>query len=244
MAVARLALKNLQQKTASNILNNNTNLIGERLGGVQVHGWKYGLLQRLSTSAGSEGKEVTVQSDEGGRSRNIGSRWKSLLPRPFRKPASLWRRRDRARDTHPLENFTNPSLGNALLEAAENMNRLFENVIPTHMMMTPPTQFMGKFKETDESYKLRYDMPGLSKDDLKVTVDDGVLKIRGERKVEEEDESDDEYFMSYGYYNTSLVLPDDAKQDDIKAELKDGVLTITIPKTESHGKDVKEIEVN
>lgn len=241
MAVARLALKNLQQKTASRIFSNN--FVGEGLGGVQGQGWRYGLLQRLSTSAASDGKEVAVQGDESGRKRNISSKWRSLLPRPLRKPTSLWRRKDHARDTNPFEFFPSPSLGNALLEAAENMNRLFENVMPTQMITTP-TQLMGKFKETDESYKLKYNMPGLAKEDLKVTVDDGVLRIRGERKVEEEDESDDEYFMSYGYYNTSLVLPDDAKQDDIKAELKDGVLTITIPKAESRGKDVKEIEVN
>lgn len=144
------------------------------------------------------------------------------------------------------EIFPGSSMGNALIEAAENMNRIFENVIPTHITGTAPSpaQLMGKFKETDENYKLRYDMPGLTKDDLKVTVDNnGVLRIHGERKVEEEDESDDEYFMSYGYYNTSLVLPDDAKQDDIKAELKDGVLNITIPKTEFRGKDVKEVKV-
>ncbi|KAL2928108.1 26.5 kDa heat shock protein mitochondrial [Bienertia sinuspersici] len=242
MAIARVALKNLQQKTASSCKNsvlfpfnnnNNNNIIrncvGERLGGVEVHGWRYGLMQRFSSSASSDGKEVAAQTDESGRKRNISNRWRSLLPRPFRKPSKV---------------VPASSLGNALLEAAENMNKLFENVIPTQQLITSPSQLMGRFKETDESYKLKYDMPGLSKEDLKVTVDNGVLKIRGERKVEEEDESDDnEYYMSYGYYNTSLALPDDVKQDDIKAELKDGVLTITIPKSESHGRDVKEVQV-
>lgn len=48
---------------------------------------------------------------------------------------------------------------------------------------------------------------------------------------------------SYGYYNTSLLLPEYAKIDEIKAEMKDGVLNVVIPKSESGTKDVKEVEV-
>ncbi|KAE8699379.1 putative small heat-shock protein [Hibiscus syriacus] len=49
---------------------------------------------------------------------------------------------------------------------------------------------------------------------------------------------------SYGFYNISLVLPDDVKVDDIKAELKDGVLSIIVPKTEQSKKDVKQVQIN
>lgn len=105
---------------------------------------------------------------------------------------------------------------------------------------------MGRVKEQDECYKLRFEVPGLGKDEVNITVDDGVLKIKGEHKEEEEDGSDDEFWSakSYGYYNTSLLLPDDAKVDEIKAELKDGVLNITIPRTEKPKKDVKEVEIH
>lgn len=105
---------------------------------------------------------------------------------------------------------------------------------------------MGRVKEQDECYKLRFEVPGLGKDEVKITVDDGVLTIKGEHKEEEEDGSDDEFWSakSYGYYNTSLLLPDDAKVDEIKAELKDGVLNITIPRTEKPKKDVKEVEIH
>lgn len=77
---------------------------------------------------------------------------------------------------------------------------------------------------------------------MKITVEDGYLTIKGEQK-EEEDE--DEWWSSrrYGYYDASLMLPDDAKADEIKAEMKNGVLTITIPRTERPKKDVKEIQV-
>ncbi|XP_074310344.1 26.5 kDa heat shock protein, mitochondrial [Silene latifolia] len=242
MALARLALKNLQQRASlSNNYGFTPKLVGNYVGGqsrgVQEHGWSYGLLQRMMSSAvTSEGKEVAVKSeDQGGKK----GKWKSLLPRRFSRRPSLWRRKD---NRDPFENMPVATLGNALMEAAENMNRIFENVIPPQLMELP-SQLMGRFKETKDSYKLRYDVPGLTHDDIKITIDDGVLRIRGERKVEEGDETEDEYWMSYGSYNASLVLPDDAKHDDIKAELKDGVLNITIPKSESHGKDVKEVTV-
>lgn len=94
---------------------------------------------------------------------------------------------------------------------------------------------------------LRFELPGLSKEDLKVTIDDGVLTISGEHKEENEDDSDDESWSaasSYGYYHTSLLLPEDAKTDEVMAELKDGVLTIVIPRTEKSKKDVKEVKVH
>jgi len=111
MALARLALKNLQQRASSQapaILSRNTLLrpylnedpVG--LGGAQEQGWRYGLLQRFSSGSGSEGKEVAVETDQGGRR---GSRWRSLLPRRLRRP-SLWRRRE-TRD--PFGMFFNPS---------------------------------------------------------------------------------------------------------------------------------------
>lgn len=129
-------------------------------------------------------------------------------------------------------------LGNALIQATENINRLLENVAPP--------QLMGRAKEHDDSYKLQYHMPGLGKDEVKITVEDGVLSIKGEHKDEKEHDSDYEFWSSssYGYYNTSLFLPDDAKVDEIKAEMKDGVLNIVIPKNEKANKDVKEVKVN
>ena len=89
-------------------------------------------------------------------------------------------------------------------------------------------------------------MPGLSKEDLKITIDDGVLTIKGEVKEVEEgggSEDDEQWSMrSYRYYNTSVLLLDDAKVDDIKAELKNGVLYINIPRTEQFKKDIKEVK--
>jgi HSP20 family protein len=127
------------------------------------------------------------------------------------------------------------------VQATDNINKLFQNLhIPA------PSNLIGRVKEKDECYKLRYEVPGVSKEDLKIAIDDGVLTIKGELKEEEEEGSDGEHWSmrSYGCYNTSIMLPDDAKADEIKAELKDGVLYITIPRTEKPKKDVKEIDIH
>lgn len=131
-------------------------------------------------------------------------------------------------------------IGNAIMQATENINSLFKN------LNISPWSLSGKVKEQDEWYKLKYMVPGLGKEDLKITVDDGMLTIKGEHKEEEEEGSEDEFWSStsYGYYNTSLMLPEDAKTDEVKAELKDGVLTITIPRTEKPKKDVKEVKIH
>lgn len=127
------------------------------------------------------------------------------------------------------------------MQATENINRVFDN------FNIRPFELMGQVKEQDDCYKLRYEVPGLTKDDVKITVDDGILMIKGEHKAEEEKGSpeEDEYWSSksYGYYNTSLALPDDAKVEEIKAELKNGVLNVVIPRTEKPKKDVQEISV-
>lgn len=135
-------------------------------------------------------------------------------------------------------------LGDALIEASENINRLMEKLAPS--------QLMGRVKEEEDCYKMRFNVPGLGKEDVKVTIEeDGFLTIKGEHKEKEEEwDDDDEWCDSrksyYGYYkyNTSILLPDDAKVDDIKAEMKNGVLTVVIPRTDKPKKDVKEVRVH
>ncbi|KAM0956941.1 hypothetical protein ACFX13_025762 [Malus domestica] len=243
MALARLALKKLHQSqrvlspppfsAASSLLGHG---VGERTVG-ECRG-KVGneIAKRFSTAANdkasdekSENKDVAVS--QGKRSR--------LFPRRQRRRGGLWR--DNDRDFAPsLYEFFPSGLGNALVQATENINRLLDN------LNISPWSLSGRVKEQKDSYKLQYDVPGLAKEHVKIIVHDGFLEIKGEHKDEDEEGSDDEYWSSrsYGYYNTTLSLPDDAKVDDIKAELKDGVLSITIPKTEKPKKEVKEVNIN
>ncbi|OIW11928.1 hypothetical protein TanjilG_21170 [Lupinus angustifolius] len=193
-------------------------------------------LRRFSSEANdkgkSEGTEVAVS--EGKRNR--------LFPKRKGNKRLLWRN-DEWDFPPALNEFFPSSLGNALMQATKNINNLFDT------MSITPWSLNGRIKEKDDHYKLRYNMPGIAKEDVKITIDDGLLRIKGEHKEENEekyDDNGDEYWSSsrYGYYNTSIVLPDDAKVDEIKAELKDGVLIVTIPRTEKPKKDVKQVIVH
>ncbi|HLP97249.1 MAG TPA: Hsp20/alpha crystallin family protein [Sideroxyarcus sp.] len=88
--------------------------------------------------------------------------------------------------------------------------------------------------ETDSSYLIKGELPGVSKDDVKITVQNGMLTIQGERKHERE-ESGQKYHRvecSYGSFVRSFRMPDDAEEDKVKAEFKDGMLNVTLPKSE------------
>lgn len=86
--------------------------------------------------------------------------------------------------------------------------------------------------ERDKEYLIKLDLPEVPKEDVKVLFDDGVLTIRGERKVEKEDKGDKVHRTEryYGLFERSFVLPEDVDAKAIRAESKDGVLTIHLPR--------------
>ncbi|GMJ03672.1 hypothetical protein HRI_004036400 [Hibiscus trionum] len=104
-----------------------------------------------------------------------------------------------------------------------------------------------EIKEGDGEYKMRFDMPGMTKDDVKVWVEDKMLVVKAEKKLkknvngEEDDEENEWSAKSYGKYNSRIALPENVVFEKIKAEVKDGVLYINIPKG---GNDGKILDIN
>jgi len=89
-------------------------------------------------------------------------------------------------------------------------------------------------KETDKEFMIVAELPGMEKDDFKLTIEDNMLVLEGEKKVEAEDK-DTNYYRSersYGSFRRSFRLNDTVDSKKIDANYKNGVLTITIPKTE------------
>jgi HSP20 family protein len=86
--------------------------------------------------------------------------------------------------------------------------------------------------ETDDHFVLRADLPGLSEEDVTIELEDNVLTVSGERKVEHEDRREGFYRVerSFGQFRRALTLPDGVDPEGIGATFEKGVLEVRIPK--------------
>lgn len=87
-------------------------------------------------------------------------------------------------------------------------------------------------KETDDQVIVTAELPGLTEKDVDVTVDDGVLMLRGEKKSEHQDKDRDWSERYYGRFERSIVLPAGADEENCQGVLRDGVLTVRMPKSQ------------
>ena len=100
-------------------------------------------------------------------------------------------------------------------------------------------------KEDDASYEISAELPGLAEKDIEITVDDGMLVLRGE-KSEANEEKEGKYFRQeriYGRFERTFHLPDGVAAEKIEAKFKNGVLTLHLPKKEEAKKVVRQVEV-
>jgi HSP20 family protein len=100
--------------------------------------------------------------------------------------------------------------------------------------------------ETDGEFLIRAALPAVKKEDVKVTVDDGMITIEGERKQQTQDKSEKLHRVEsfYGHFTRSFSLPDSVDQNAIRCESKDGVLTVHIPKVQAPKIQAKQIKVD
>lgn len=100
-------------------------------------------------------------------------------------------------------------------------------------------------EEDDKAITIKADLPEVDKKDINVSVENGTLTIRGERKREHEEKKKNYYRQerSYGSYMRSFTLPDYVDKEKIQAEAKNGVLTVTLPKSEAAKPATAKIDV-
>jgi HSP20 family protein len=143
----------------------------------------------------------------------------------------------------PRQSLTPFGGSDPILSLHREMNRLFDDMFGGSRSFAPisrsatPAMFDTKMdvSETDKAVKVCVDLPGVAESDIDVSLDDDMLTIRGEKKLEQERGGEKENFhvveRSYGAFQRSLRLPFKAKPEDVRARFENGVLTVTVPKT-------------
>ena len=108
----------------------------------------------------------------------------------------------------------------------------FREMLPSFAM--PEVAFNPAFevKETKEGFSFKADLPGIAEKDLEVTRTGNRLTIGGKREAEREEQGDTYYTCerSYGSFTRTFTLPEGIDGEHIQAQLKDGVLSVTVPK--------------
>lgn len=97
--------------------------------------------------------------------------------------------------------------------------------------------------ENDDAFTVKAELPGVEKKDVDISIENGVLTIKGEKKskTEQKDEKVHRVECSYGSFVRSFTLPASVKTDKVDAKYKDGILNMTLPKSEKD--TTKKIEV-
>jgi HSP20 family protein len=99
--------------------------------------------------------------------------------------------------------------------------------------------------ETDKAYEITAELPGMDEKNVEVKLANGVLTIKGEKRDEKEEKRKDYYMRerSFGSFQRSFQVPDGVDADKIEANFKNGILTVTLPKSPEAQKAEKKIAV-
>jgi HSP20 family protein len=149
---------------------------------------------------------------------------------------------------HRPELSTWPAFGR-LSDLREEIDRLFEapltELARTSQLLSGWTPALD-MHEGNDNIVVKAELPGMKKEDIDVSLHDGSLSISGERKAEEKFENAEVYRAErfLGRFQRTVGLPAPVAADKVKAQYKDGVLTITLPKTEEAKPKQIDVQVN
>lgn len=141
-------------------------------------------------------------------------------------------------------------------EPFSEMDSLFNRLMPSMLSRWPSRLASSNggtmewapsadISETEKEYLIRAELPAVRKEDVKVTVDDGMITIEGDRKQQKEDKNEKMHRIEsfYGHFARSFSLPESVDENTIRCESKDGVLTVHIPKAQAPKTQPKQIKV-
>ncbi|MDD3654345.1 MAG: Hsp20/alpha crystallin family protein [Desulfotomaculaceae bacterium] len=139
----------------------------------------------------------------------------------------------------------------ALSGIQSSINRLFEDNFPYLNLNAPMNLFSQgasfpvDIKDTREAVLIKADLPGMNKEDIKISLADNVLTIRGERKKEEKEEGTDYVRVerSYGSFSRSFTVDVPVKEEEMRARYNGGILEITLPKEKASRRKVTNIDI-
>ena len=129
-----------------------------------------------------------------------------------------------------------------------DFDKIFNNLLDKDYSLqhSKPWNPSVDIEENETSFSLTADLPGMSKNDVSIELLDGVLTIKGERSELKQDE--DDYFVikerNSGSFCRSFKLPENVKEENIKASFKNGVLSMSIPKEEVVEPEARTIIIN
>lgn len=148
----------------------------------------------------------------------------------------------------PMRDLMSPSGDFAAMQ--REINRMFENFLqggttddstygPT--IWTPAVDIL----EREDEYLVKVELPGVNKDDVKITLESNILTIRGEKQQEQEEKGQSYHRLerTHGSFQRSFTLPTTVRNDKIDASFRDGVLSVVLPKSEESKPRAIEVKV-
>lgn len=142
------------------------------------------------------------------------------------------------------------SRGDPFLQLYRDMNQLFEDVLRRpdaepggagQLLLTPRINV----SETEQAIRVTVELPGVKEDEIEVAIDEGLLTIRGEKRIERSEERQDQHVVErlFGRFQRTLQLPFQPDADKVDARFANGVLEVTIPKEDQAKDTTRRVEV-